>query len=66
MRESSLCEYVDLSPSTIDTLVRRGEFPAPFRLSASGRAKAWFTDEVDEWVARHRTGPRIVVPPRKA
>lgn len=65
MRETTLCEYVDMSAGTIDTLIRRGEFPAPFRLSASGRGKAWFVEDVDAWIAERHKGPRIVVPPRK-
>jgi prophage regulatory protein len=36
-----------LSPSTVQRMVREGEFPAPRKLS--GRRVGWLTSEVEEW-----------------
>lgn len=40
--------YVTLSTGTIQTMVRKGEFPAPRQLS--GRRVGYLLREVDEWI----------------
>jgi prophage regulatory protein len=40
--------YLSLSNSTIEKMVRKGEFPAPRQLS--GRRVAYLLKEVDEWL----------------
>jgi prophage regulatory protein len=40
--------YLSLSNSTIENLVRKGEFPAPRQLSS--RRVAYLVKEVDEWL----------------
>lgn len=52
IRLSELPAYVGLQRSQIAELIDRGEFPAPVRLSDSGRAKAWLSDEVQAWQQR--------------
>lgn len=44
---TNVCEYVALSTSTVQKLVRESEFPKPRLLS--GRRVGWLTREVDEW-----------------
>ena len=40
--------YLSLSTGTIQTMVRKGDFPAPRQLS--GRRVAYLLKEVDEWL----------------
>ena len=40
--------YLSLSTSSIERMVRKGEFPAPRQLS--GRRVAFLVKEVDEWL----------------
>ena len=40
--------YLSLSNSTVEKMVRKGEFPAPRQLS--GRRVAYLLKEVDEWL----------------
>lgn len=40
--------YLSLSSSSIERMVRKGEFPAPRQLS--GRRVAFLVKEVDEWL----------------
>jgi prophage regulatory protein len=44
---------VGLKRSAIYELIKRGEFPAPIKLSsgAHARASAWIEREVDDWIA---------------
>ena len=53
LRERTLCETHDFSPSWLDREVAAGRFPAPIKLSpaGNGRAKGWLAHEVDEWLA---------------
>lgn len=42
-----LSDYLSMSESTLQRLVREGKFPKPRQLS--GRRVGWLTHEVDEW-----------------
>jgi predicted DNA-binding transcriptional regulator AlpA len=42
--------YLGLSPSTFHGLRRRGELPAPVRLSAEYAEARWRRDDLDRWV----------------
>jgi predicted DNA-binding transcriptional regulator AlpA len=46
LREPAVLEMLGLGASQLDEAVKRGEFPAPIKLTASGRAKGWFEHEV--------------------
>jgi predicted DNA-binding transcriptional regulator AlpA len=45
MKRSTLAGYLDVVPSTVDDLVKRGVLPEPYRLSPG--VVRWFRDEVD-------------------
>jgi predicted DNA-binding transcriptional regulator AlpA len=49
IRLRELPTYVGLQRTQIDELIRNGEFPAPVKLSDSGRAKGWLEHEVIAW-----------------
>ena len=49
IRLSELPAYVGLQRSQIDELIKDKQFPAPVRLSDSGRAKAWVESELIAW-----------------
>ena len=49
IRLRELPQYVGLQRTQIDELIQRGEFPAPVKLSDSGRAKAWLEHEIVAW-----------------
>ena len=40
-----------LSASHIYGLIKKGKFPKPFSLVPGGRAKGWFEDTIDEYLA---------------
>ncbi len=49
-RLPSVQSRVPYSRARIYQLVKDGKFPAPVRLG--GRASAWLSSEIDEWIAR--------------
>ena len=49
LRRRQVQQRTGLSRSTIYELVRRGEFPAPIKLTAY--AVGWLDSEVDDWLA---------------
>jgi prophage regulatory protein len=49
LRLPALRERVGLSRSSIYSLIQRGEFPHPIRLSQ--RAVGWCAAEVEQWIA---------------
>ncbi len=54
LRRRQVQERTGLSRSTIYELVRRGEFPAPIKLTTY--AVGWLDSEVDDWLgARSRS-----------
>jgi prophage regulatory protein len=44
-----VCDALTVSPSTLYGLIRKGEFPKPFRV---GRSSRWSSDDVDAYVLR--------------
>ena len=49
-------EVTTLSKSTIYDLVKKGEFPAPLRLTETGRASGWLESDIDEWINTRQKG----------
>ena len=49
LRKPGVAQRVGLGKSTIDQMVRRGEFPAPIRLTPY--AIGWRVEDVDTWLA---------------
>lgn len=49
LRFPAIKEATGLSKSHIYTLVAKGEFPAPVRLSV--RAVGWQSEQIDQWLA---------------
>jgi prophage regulatory protein len=49
IRLSELPTYCGLKRTQIDELIRKGEFPAPVKLSDSGRSKGWLEHEIISW-----------------
>jgi predicted DNA-binding transcriptional regulator AlpA len=49
IRERDLPQYVGLRRTQIAQLIARGEFPAPIKLSDSGRAKGWLEADLIVW-----------------
>jgi prophage regulatory protein len=48
-----LCDVkyqVGLGRSAIYQKIKSGEFPAPYLLSANGRAVAWNSEEIEAWM----------------
>ena len=52
LREREVIQRCGYGRTQLDDLIARGEFPKPFRLSDSGRAKGWDEDEIIEWQAQ--------------
>ena len=51
LRIRDVCARTGLARSTVYSLVSRGAFPSPIRLTDSGKATGWRSDEVDTWLA---------------
>ena len=52
LREREVIRRCGYGRTQLNELIERGEFPKPFRLSDSGRAKGWDEDEIIEWQAQ--------------
>lgn len=63
MSKAKVAEAVSLSESTVEELVRRGEFPRPRVLS--GKRVGWLVDEVVAW-AKARPVSDQAPPPNTA
>lgn len=50
MRLPAVKQAVALGRSAIYEKIKTGEFPAPYTLSESGRAVAWASDEIENWI----------------
>jgi len=50
LRMFDVVDRVGLSRSQIHNLMRTGDFPHSFRLSA--RAVGWLEDDIDEWIRK--------------
>lgn len=66
IRKKELPQYVGLGMTSIDNLVKSGEFPKPVPLNDSGRAVAWLEAELIEWQARRLLQRRNVASPGEA
>ena len=51
IRMRRLREKYPFSESSIYDQIKKGQFPAPFTLTEGGRARGWFEDEIDEYLA---------------
>ncbi len=51
IRMEELRAKYPLSESHIYWLIKNGKFPKPFSLVPGGRAKGWYEDTVDEYLA---------------
>jgi len=49
IRERDLPQYVGLRRTQIAQLIASGEFPAPVKLSDTGRAKGWLEADLIVW-----------------
>jgi predicted DNA-binding transcriptional regulator AlpA len=67
MRKAQVCDYVGVGRTQIMVFVKRGQFPKPVRLSPTGRAIAWFADDVEAWMREREAerGPALQVEPAK-
>ena len=52
LREAHVLVLLQVSRATLARWVKQKRFPAPVQLSH--RIKAWKTDDVREWIARHQ------------
>ena len=57
LRMPAIQEKTGLSRTTIERLVRKGDFPQPVRLAAS--ALGWFEHEVDAWLTERAAVSRF-------
>jgi predicted DNA-binding transcriptional regulator AlpA len=56
IRLYNLPELTGLKRTRIQELIASGEFPRPFPLTESGRAKGIFEDDLIEWQKRRSSG----------
>lgn len=49
MSRASIADAMELSPSTVEKLTARHDFPQPVRI---GRSVRWRRDDVEAWVDR--------------
>jgi predicted DNA-binding transcriptional regulator AlpA len=54
VREAQLPMFDGLGKTQRNEKIANGEYPAPFQISDSGRAKAWFLSEILEWQQQRR------------
>lgn len=50
MRLPAVKQAVGFGRTAIYEKIKTGEFPAPYPLSDNGRAVAWASDEIDNWI----------------
>jgi predicted DNA-binding transcriptional regulator AlpA len=55
VRKMHAGSIVGLSTTRIETLVREGKFPAPFKLCEGGRASGWLRSTLDSYNAARAT-----------
>jgi predicted DNA-binding transcriptional regulator AlpA len=60
LREKELRAYDGLGKTQRQVMIDRGEYPAPFRISEGGRAKAWILAEILAWQQRRIESARII------
>ena len=54
MSRASIAEAMELSPSTVEKLTARHDFPQPVRI---GRSVRWRKDDVEGWLDRQTGRP---------
>ncbi len=59
IRMKRLKEKYPYSESSIHAQVKKGLFPAPFPLIEGGRAKGWFEDEIDNYLAERAAANKV-------
>ena len=57
-RIAELTKLLGIPKSTLKDAVRKGQFPPPIRLTDTGRAIAWTSEDVTAW-QQHRMARRI-------
>jgi prophage regulatory protein len=50
LRMSDLVALLGLNQSTIYALIKKGRFPAPFKLLDGGRATGWLESDIEEYI----------------
>ncbi len=50
LRLPEVKHQVGLGRTAIYQKIKSGEFPAPYPLSNNGRAVAWASDEIENWI----------------
>ena len=50
LRMSDLVALLGLNQSTIYALIKKGRFPAPFKLFDGGRATGWLESDIEEYI----------------
>lgn len=50
LRLHAVKQAVGYGRTAIYEKIKTGEFPAPYPLSDNGRAVAWASDEIDNWI----------------
>jgi prophage regulatory protein len=50
LRLPAVKHQVGLGRTALYQKIKVGEFPAPYPLSANGRAVAWNSEEIDAWI----------------
>lgn len=53
LRESQVCELVQVAPRTLSMMISARRFPRPVRLGPGTKArKRWHRDEIEKWLRR--------------
>lgn len=50
LRSKHVVGRVKLSRSGVYELVKKDQFPKPFKLVQGGRASGWLESDIDEWI----------------
>ena len=50
LRSKHVVGRVKLSRSEVYELIKRDQFPKPFKLVQGGRDSGWLESEIDEWI----------------
>ncbi len=50
VRMKDLVRILGLNQSTIYALIKKGRFPAPFKLLDGGRASGWLESDIDTYI----------------
>ena len=49
LRSPEIHKITGLARNTVHSMVRKGQFPKPLKLSANGRASGWLLSEIQNW-----------------